>query len=116
MPIGATEIWGQISLLPDVETFTGDGNGTLASAHMPLKYFALQVVGTGAAATAWNVVLEGGLDSSNFTTLLNHVTADGDGKTIFSSSETPVNNFRVRVASLTLGSATNINVYVAATS
>lgn len=92
------------------DTFTAAGNGTTQSVvNKSFKHFALQVKGTGSAAAGWSVALEGSLDNSNFTTILTHSTATGDGVIIWSGADSyPVLHFRARVASLTLGSATDI--------
>lgn len=94
------------------DTFTAPGNGvTQDIVNSPIKHFAIQVVGTGAVPTAWNVRLEGSLDNSNFTTILTHTEATGNGEILFSGANVyPVLYFRSRVVSLTLGLATNIVV------
>lgn len=94
------------------DTFTATGNGRIFTfSERPVKYYSLQVTGTGAAATAWSVVIEGSVNELTFQTILTHATADGDGATVFSgASQFPCAFYRVRVASLTLGSATDIVV------
>ena len=74
----------------------------------PVQSFAIQVVGQGGAATLWTVNLEGSLDNSNFTTILQHTQADGDGATKWGIA--PVAFFRSTCSVLTLGGATSINV------
>lgn len=93
------------------DTFTVAANGVTVDAHLaPVKYMAIQCKGTGAAPTAWSIVLEGSLDNTNFTTILTHAnTSLSDGQTLYSgTTATPVLYFRSRLVSVTLGSATNI--------
>ena len=83
----------------------------------PVKHFALQVKGVGAAATAWDVRLEGSLDGKNFWPIIWNGTPDGDG-TIKGSTWTwapPVAYFRTRIVAVTLGSATGLTVNALAT-
>lgn len=83
----------------------------------PLQHFALQVTGTGAAASAWDVRLEGSLDGVKYAPLAQNATGDGDGSIKFSTGTTfsPVNYIRAYVNSLTLGSATKITATVLGT-
>jgi len=93
------------------DTFTGTGNGTAVDASTrPMRAFALQVTGTGAAATSWTVVLEGSLDGTTYTTILTHTgTVDSNGGTHWGDAvATPILYFRSRCTAVTLGSATNI--------
>lgn len=96
------------------DTFTAIGNGvTIDVSTKPVNSFSIEVKGTGGAATVWNVVLEGSLNNSDFTTILTHTSATGDGVILFSGSAlSPVLFFRSRVVSLTLGVATNIVVTI----
>lgn len=95
------------------DTFTAAGSGTTLDASLaPCKNFALQVKGTGAAPTAWNVVIEASLNNGQFTTILEHSNAGefrsaSDGETVYFSGGSFF-YFRTRCVSLTLGSATNI--------
>jgi len=76
------------------------------------KVFGLQVLKTG-AVTSWTVTLEGGLDGTNFTTLLTHTdVTPGDTKLIWNAAGvlTPVTNVRVNVTALVLGGGTSISV------
>lgn len=109
MPLAAPD-----SFFSRSDTFTAAGNGvTVNASDRPINSFAIQVVGTGASATAWTVVLEGSLDGTNFTAMLTHNTVTGNGTVLFSGANLfPVNYFRSRCVSVTLGSATNIVVYV----
>lgn len=102
------------------DTYTGTGNGTTVDmSTRPCRRFSLQVKGTGAAATAWNVLLEGSLDGTNFTTILQHSSANplganADGAVVWTDAGAPFLYFRSRsAATLTLGSATNIVATIA---
>ena len=96
------------------DTYTQTGNGvTVDVSATPMEYYAVQVNGTDAAATGWTAVLEGSLDGTNFTTILSHATATGDGAVLWSGTNvSPCLYFRSRVSALTLGSATNIVVTI----
>ena len=62
------------------DTFTAAGNGaTVSILDFPSKSFSISVKRTDASATAWSVVLEGSLNAVEFSTILTHVTATGDG-------------------------------------
>ena len=99
------------------DTYTTAANGTqVNTALQPVKHFGLQVKGTGAAATAWNIILEGSLDGTNYTQILQHATTgnsppfgeSADGVTLWVQAG-PFLYFRSRsAATLTLGSATNV--------
>lgn len=85
----------------------------------PLQHFALQVSGKGAAATSWDVRLEGSLDGVGYSSLIQNSTADGDGSIKFSTTVpvnfAPVNYMRAYVKNVALGSATKITVTVLGT-
>lgn len=96
------------------DTYTTTANGTqVNAATKPCTKFSLQVKGTGAAPTAWNIILEGSLDGTNYTQILQHsnanpLGADTDGATVWTDAG-PFLYFRSRsAATLTLGSATNV--------
>ena len=105
------------SFLNRSDTYTATGNGaTLDVSTNPPKSFAVQVKGTGAAATTWDVRLEGSLDNVNFTQILQHTNTTGDGAVLFSGATlSPSLYFRSRTAGLTLGAATNIVVTILGT-
>lgn len=96
------------------DTFTATGNGTTitATTTRPVKYFTVQVKGTGAVATAWDVRLEGSLNNADFTQIIAHTNVDGDAVVKWQGTANPILYFRSRVAGLTLGSATNIVVTI----
>lgn len=118
---GATEVLvSQATPLPVAgsfatrsDTYTVAGNGvTLDVSLRPCRSFALQVKGTGAAATAWNVVVEGSLNNAQFTKILEHSNAGefyqaADGETVYFHAG-PFFYVRSRCASITPGSATNV--------
>lgn len=99
------------------DTYTATGNGTAVSvATSPLKSFSIYVLSTGSVASAWDVRLEGSLDNVNFTQILAHTDADGDGVLKYTgASMYPSFYFRSRCAGLTLGAATNIVVTILGT-
>ena len=97
------------------DTFTAAGNGvTQRILGTPRTKFTLKVSGTGAVPTAWNVVLEGSLDDSTYTTILTHASGvEANNELKYSgASNFAVVFFRSRVVSLTLGSATDIVVSI----
>lgn len=97
------------------DIFTVPANGTVLDVSLvPCSRFALQVSGTGAAPTAWSVVLEASLDNVNFSTILTHASLDGDanGATKWQALPAAVKYFRSRDVSITLGPATNIVVNI----
>lgn len=94
----------------ETELFTAPGNGTVVNVlATPRKVFSLQVNKTG-AVTSWDVVLEGSLNASTWTTILEHTnTTPGDGKLVSTGALlTPVLYYRTRAVALTLGGGTNI--------
>lgn len=93
----------------DTFTVAGAGAAIDASRH-GVKSFALQVKGTGAVPTAWNVVLEGSMDNVNWTEILSHISGEqADGATAWTGTNlNPCLYFRARCVSVTLGTATNI--------
>ena len=97
------------------DTYTVAANGTTVSvATNPVKYFSVQVKGTGGVASNWDVRLEGSLNNVDFSQILRHRQTDGDGTTIFTggTGQFPSLYFRSRLVSITLGPATNIVVTI----
>lgn len=94
------------------ETFTVAANGTTVDISIrPCLYWALQVTGTGAAATAWDVRLEVSLDGVGWTGIIQHTQTDLNGITKnlgLATIGAPGRFFRIRLNSITLGSATNV--------
>lgn len=98
------------------DTYTGTGNGTAVTVTtIPCRVFSLQVKGTGATATTWDVVLEGSLDGTNYYEILRHAStgnplgASPDGAVVTGKTDGGFLYFRSRCQNtLTLGSATNI--------
>lgn len=96
------------------DTFTSTTNGTTVDVSgAPLKFFSVQVKMTG-SVTSWDVRLEGSLNNTQFTQILQHTNATpGDGLITFSGASTaPVLYFRSRASGLILGAGTNIVVTV----
>lgn len=83
-----------------------------ASREATAKSMSMQVKGDPVAATSWTVILEGSLDGMFFTTLMQHIKADGDGKIVDLMPPILVRFTRIRVSALSLGSAINIKVSV----
>lgn len=96
-----------------VNTYTAAGTGTALATSLSFDQYALQVqvVGT-ATLTTWNVVLEGSLDGVNFSTILTSTNLLGQGVIWGGAMVAPTLYIRSRVASLVLGSATNITVTI----
>lgn len=93
-------------------TAGGAANGTTVDVSAnPVKFFALQVVKSG-AVTVWDVRLEGSIDGTNFTTILTHTNATGDLLTVWQAAGglNPVRYFRARLVSITGG--TNVTAYI----
>lgn len=92
------------------DAYTAAANGTAVDVSArPTRSYAMQVKGTGAAPTAFNVVLEASLDNANWTTVLTMTEADGDGAVRFTGGLFfPALYFRSRCVTVTLGSATDI--------
>lgn len=79
----------------------------------PTMAYSVQVAGSPAAATAWDVRLEGSLDNTNFTQILAHTNVTGDGVVLFSAANlAPALYIRSRVAGLTLTPAGSILVSI----
>lgn len=90
------------------DTFTTVSSGTTIDTSIsPLKYYSLSVVQTG-TVTVWDIRLEGSLDNTNFTQILQHTNVTGSGVTLFSSASNPSLYIRSRCAAITLGGGTNL--------
>jgi hypothetical protein len=112
---GAT--WVQPMYATRSDTYTATGSGTTVDiSKRVMGAFSIQVVGTGGAATVWDVRIEGSNDNVNFTQIIAHTNADGDGLVKANATYFPCLYFRSRCAGLTLGIATNIIVYITGTS
>lgn len=97
-----------------VDAFITTANGTTVDlTTFPLAAYAIQVKGTGAIPSLWDVRLEGSLDGTNFSQILQHTNSTGDGAVLYSGAVlSPSLYFRSRCAGLTLGTATGIVVTV----
>lgn len=98
------------------DTYTGTTTGVVIPVTSPVKTFAIQVKGTGAAASVWTVLLEGSIDGTNYTTIMTHTNILGEVILWSGTNFYPVLYFRSRVTALTLGSATDISVTILGTS
>ena len=104
------------------DTFTAAAqNGTTVNLiavdgeHRIAKKFALQVKGNGGTPTEWHIVLEGSLDGTTFSPILEHTHAGNAlGDTIWQPAnvETPCTHFRSRCVAVTLSGATNIEAII----
>lgn len=96
------------------DNYTATGNGTTVNvSSSPLRTFSIQVTGTPASATSWDVRLEGSLDGTNFTELMRHTEATGNGQDLFSGTNLqPILYLRSRCAALVLAPATSIAVII----
>lgn len=115
--VGYVGILGAVGLIfasqPDTYTATGNG-ATIDASASPLKFYSIQVKGTGAAATTWDVRLEGSNDNVNFQQIIQHTQVTGDGALAFAADAIvrPCLYFRSRCAALVLGGASNIVVTI----
>ena len=101
----------EISIEERTENFTAAASGASTELRFATSSLSLQVVGVGAAPTAWSVSLQGSNNNANWTNLLMHITADGNGANVFTGSNRfPIRYVRVNVTALVLGGATSINV------
>ncbi len=96
------------------DAFAAPGNGvTVDVSLIPCNRFALQVKGTGAAPTSWEVVIEGSLNGAQFTTIATHKSGvDADGAMRWQGQPASSKYFRSRVVEVTLGAATDIVVNI----
>lgn len=92
------------------DTYTVPANGVVVSLVInPLKVFSIEVKGTGAAATSWDIRLEVSLDGINFTQVLQHTHIIGDGITTGTVSILiPALYFRSRCVALVLNGASDV--------
>lgn len=109
---GGTGGGGSPSPSTDTHSFTTVTSDTAVDvSDQTLKYWSLQVKGTGAAATSWTVTLEVSLDGTNYVPILTHTdTSTSDGGIVAMSTPFPALYYRTRVTALTLGSASAISV------
>lgn len=97
-----------------IETYSATGTGAVEDvSQRPMRNYTMMVVGTGAAATAWAVKLEGSLDGVVYSEIMEHNTLVGDSENLFSGTTLfPSLYFRTRCTLLTLGPASDIVVTV----
>jgi hypothetical protein len=92
-----------------VDTYTVAANGVTVALARPLSNFSIQCKGTGAAPTTWDIRLEGSLDGTNFSEILRHRNAVGDGNVLSTGAlRNPILFFRSRAQAITLGGASDI--------
>jgi hypothetical protein len=98
-----------LNFIIKTDTFTTTGNGTTYDfSKDPKSKFSIQVSTTG-SVLAWGITLQGSLDGTNFTDILNHTHIIGNNKIVFSgNSFTPCLYFRTVCTTLNLGTGTNI--------
>jgi hypothetical protein len=103
-----------LTSMAQTDTYTATGSGvTIDASNIPVKSFSVQVTGVGATATAWDVRLEGSLNNTNFSQILQHTNVQGNGEVVYSGASTaPSRYFRSRCAGLALGVATAIDVSI----
>lgn len=96
------------------DTYTVTGNGTTVSVlTTPVQAFGIQIKGTTAPATTWDVRLEGSLDGTNFSQIIAHTNTDGDGAVKWTGTTlSPSLYYRSRCSGLVLGAASNIVVTI----
>lgn len=94
-------------------TFAAAGNAEFSAPNGAL-YYAIAVTGVGATATAWDVDLDASLDGTNWTTIDTHANSDGNGVVLYTTTPTIAKNLRVILNSVTLGSASAVEVRVLA--
>lgn len=92
------------------DTFTTTASGAVINCTaVPLSAFSIQVKGTAATPTTWDVRLEGSLDGTNFSQILQHTNSTGDAAVLYSGAVlSPSLYIRSRCDTLTLGPATNV--------
>lgn len=111
-PLPITKAFGTRA---DTYTVTSTNGTAVDVTSRPCIQFSLQVKGTGAAATVWDVVLEGSLNGTNYYEILRHASTgnplgnQADGAVVTGQTAGGFLYFRSRTQNtLTLGSATNI--------
>lgn len=97
------------------DTYTVPATGPGYTNEIPHRSFAVQVIGTGGTPTAWNVVLEGSIDSIHFTPFLTHTNLLGETILWSSANQYASITYRTKLVSIELGPATNIVVTTLAT-
>lgn len=115
--VGYVGISGAVGLASAAQsdTYAATGNGvTIDVSGSPVKFYSIQVKGTGAAATTWDVKLEGSNDNANFQQIIQHTQVTGDGVLAFAADAIarPCRYFRSRCAALALGAASDIVVTI----
>ncbi len=112
-PPGSSDFGLTVRQVPEIssrsDTYTVEGNGTAVNVSTHSRqYFAIQVVCSTTTALAWDIVLEGSLNGTNYDTILEHTQANGDAKIIWLNEAAPCLYFRSRCKSLMLGDSTGV--------
>lgn len=111
-PISGT-VTGVIGKQSRSDTYTSTASGTTVDVSTnPTQYYAIQVKSTGSVASVWDMRLEGSLNNTDFSQILQHTNTTGDGVVLWTTTPTPAMYFRSRCAGITLGLATNIIVTI----
>lgn len=93
------------------QTTTGTFPPVGAPGGVPFNGYAIQAKGVGGTLTSWTAILEGSLDSANWTTLISHTTPDGATQFLV---DKPCTFVRLNLSTLSLGTASAIDIYVSA--
>ncbi len=88
----------QVSYVDRSDSFTATGNGTTIDTITGVSAFGFQVDGGGFAT--WDARLEGSLDSTNFTQVIQHTNTDGDDVLKW-QTDRPARYVRSRLAGVT---------------
>jgi|GEM_PF-5738260 len=96
------------------DTFTTPGSGVIIDTSLrPLSVFAIAVEGVGGTPVSWDVRLEGSLDGSKWTKILQHTHITAETESIYSgSNRNPCLFIRSNCVDLSLGLATAIKVTI----
>jgi len=113
--VGTVVVPGTINTRPSTssrtDTYVAAGNGVTVVSAAVYRSFGIQVKATG-AVTSWDVRLEGSLNGVQFTTIIQHTNADGDGITKWNVNQSANANFRSRCVAIVLGGGTNVVVTI----
>ena len=81
----------------------------------PAAKWSIDVVGNGGTPIVWTVNLEGSLDGTSFSKILQHTDLIGPGSPVYSTGSLyPARYARSRVLLLTLGGASSITASILA--
>lgn len=97
------------SIGQNITGLVGTGTGTEIQID-GRKAFSIQLAGVGGAPTSWTLDLQVSNDKVNWTSVVNHVTATGNGVVKAHTAEVPARWARYNLSALVLGPATNVTV------